>query len=444
MNLDYESDPRIVIRLQAGIDLVNQEAFWLFEALDKQIGVRPLDPSVGILPPKNESLNVGEGYVGYSIKAEKYALHLAEIEALAEIIFDENEPIITPKIINTIDDTRPEAILIFDSELMKQGQLGVRINKFDNGSGANSVNIYQKISDQYILISESITDDFYVLPIKVKGEYNFSLLINDNVGNTNDLRGVKDYKVNFNFNLSCTNNCSGNGICVNNVCKCNPSFTYIDCSIKSVDILNSTELSLNYSSNLTEGKSFSLTFKTSRPLNQTFSFKSIVNGFPNQTYFVKNLQNFSSIVILNSIETYEVFLPSYFSGSILLQAMTYINYYGNDLVKNQLFEIKIKPVANTPTFKALNKYCLNSLNKTVSINFEISTPDNDGSEQLGIELMNYTKIYSINLNTKFNNGTIVLFDYDLAFNASIKVTSTEILNNEKAVQLVPIKCGVCI
>ncbi len=149
MSFAYSRDDSLLIRFQAGVEIVTHEAFWIFEAIDKQTGDRPKDPSKGLLPPKNETLVVGEGFATFSIKANENAFHLAEIEAEAEIIFDENEPILTQKIINTIDDSEPMVDMIVDFNMMSNGQFGVKLNKFDNGSGVNSVSIFQNTNNNW-------------------------------------------------------------------------------------------------------------------------------------------------------------------------------------------------------------------------------------------------------------------------------------------------------
>ena len=60
----------------------------------------PDDPLVGFLPPNNGTS--GQGYVKFTVQtAEKIRL-LAQIDANASIVFDQNEPILTPPIFNTV------------------------------------------------------------------------------------------------------------------------------------------------------------------------------------------------------------------------------------------------------------------------------------------------------------------------------------------------------
>ena len=63
-------------------------------------GEPPVDPSVGFLPPNNGT--DGQGYVTFTIRPKQQVSSLSRIDARATIIFDQNEPIDTPPIFNTV------------------------------------------------------------------------------------------------------------------------------------------------------------------------------------------------------------------------------------------------------------------------------------------------------------------------------------------------------
>ena len=64
-------------------------------------GEPPVDPTVGFLPPNNGT--TGQGFVEFSIRAVDDVESFSRIDATATIIFDENEPISTPPIFNTVN-----------------------------------------------------------------------------------------------------------------------------------------------------------------------------------------------------------------------------------------------------------------------------------------------------------------------------------------------------
>ena len=59
-----------------------------------------MDPTVGFLPPNNGTS--GQGFVTFSVRADNEVRSLSQIDAEATIIFDQNDPIDTPPIFNTV------------------------------------------------------------------------------------------------------------------------------------------------------------------------------------------------------------------------------------------------------------------------------------------------------------------------------------------------------
>lgn len=82
------------LQVVAGIDIVNNRAFWRFSTIDPETGNLTTDPFNGFLPP-NDSTGIGEGYVTYEIRIDESAGAGSEILNQADIIFDQNEVIPT-------------------------------------------------------------------------------------------------------------------------------------------------------------------------------------------------------------------------------------------------------------------------------------------------------------------------------------------------------------
>ena len=66
------------------------------------LGLVPANPRLGFLPPNPENGTDGQGFITYSIKPLKNAPSRSVIDAKASIIFDQNKPIDTPPIFNTV------------------------------------------------------------------------------------------------------------------------------------------------------------------------------------------------------------------------------------------------------------------------------------------------------------------------------------------------------
>lgn len=78
--------------------------FFYFQFLDNAIyfdlGLAPSDPRKGFLPPNNETS--GQGYVTFSVKPKTDVKTMTRIDIKGSIYFDQNEPIDTPLIFNTV------------------------------------------------------------------------------------------------------------------------------------------------------------------------------------------------------------------------------------------------------------------------------------------------------------------------------------------------------
>ena len=72
----------------------------IYNSYDYSIGEVPDDPSIGFLPPNNGTS--GQGFVTFRIQMNDQVPSLSRIDANASIIFDQNEPILTPPIFNTV------------------------------------------------------------------------------------------------------------------------------------------------------------------------------------------------------------------------------------------------------------------------------------------------------------------------------------------------------
>ena len=78
----------------------------------------------------------------FQIKAKQTASTGARIDAVAKIIFDQNEPIDTPPIFNTIDIDLP-SVNVSVNEIFADGPV-IELKKFDNSSGVRHVDLYRK------------------------------------------------------------------------------------------------------------------------------------------------------------------------------------------------------------------------------------------------------------------------------------------------------------
>jgi hypothetical protein len=145
--LDYRNTLGIFLDVHAGIDVTTGEAFWELKSIDPATGEVPSNPLIGFLPP-NVDGSEGQGYVSYSIRPKNALQTGAEIVAQATIYFDQNEPIDTPTIFNTIDAGTPSSAITALPATSYSG-VSVQWSGEDDlgGSGIGTYNIYVSQDD---------------------------------------------------------------------------------------------------------------------------------------------------------------------------------------------------------------------------------------------------------------------------------------------------------
>ncbi|HEU4906714.1 MAG TPA: hypothetical protein VFT19_11460 [Solirubrobacterales bacterium] len=85
-------------------------ATWHFKTVDPVTQTFPEDPFAGFLPANNPP-PLGEGAVTFSVAQKRNLKTGAKIRNVARIVFDKNEAIDTPIFTNTIDRSKPRALL---------------------------------------------------------------------------------------------------------------------------------------------------------------------------------------------------------------------------------------------------------------------------------------------------------------------------------------------
>jgi subtilisin family serine protease len=96
----FQVDVSVFVDVETGI--VN----WVFQTIDPLTGEPPTDPLVGFLPP-NDQEHIGEGFAIYTVNPKRNAPTGTRIDALATIVFDDQESLDTPAIFNTLDNSTP-------------------------------------------------------------------------------------------------------------------------------------------------------------------------------------------------------------------------------------------------------------------------------------------------------------------------------------------------
>lgn len=202
--LDLTEDMGIYVDIVAGLDVVNNEAFWILQSIDPATGLAPISVDMGFLPV-NDSTHCGEGFVSFTIKPnERQCVTGDTITAQASIVFDINEAIATNKWVNTVDAVSPSTQLV-GSEVEPYELLFQFTGTDDfNGCGIKRFKLY--VSDNYgayQLYDTYLPGDEGTFTSEPNHCYRFFCLGEDNVGNVEAMKEEAEYEYG-NFDLLVT------------------------------------------------------------------------------------------------------------------------------------------------------------------------------------------------------------------------------------------------
>jgi RHS repeat-associated protein len=96
----------VFVDVAARLDLMTGLVTWTFTSVDPVTLDLPTDPLAGFLPPDHTSPE-GEGFVSYRVRPKASLGTGTLIDAKATVVFDENAPIDTRQVFNTIDSGPP-------------------------------------------------------------------------------------------------------------------------------------------------------------------------------------------------------------------------------------------------------------------------------------------------------------------------------------------------
>lgn len=199
--LDLTASMGIYVDVVAGVDVVSNEVFWIFQSIDPETGLAPQGAEQGFLPVNDEN-HSGEGYVTFTIKPKTPACSTGDdITASASIVFDVNEAIGTNVWINTIDAVPPTTQVT--GEELAPNELLLQFSGQDDEEGCGIKQYKLYVSDNYAayqLYDTYPAGSDATFTTEYNHCYRFISLGEDNVGNVEEMKEEHDYEYG-NYNL---------------------------------------------------------------------------------------------------------------------------------------------------------------------------------------------------------------------------------------------------
>jgi hypothetical protein len=185
VSLAPEFDATLLIT--AALETETGRATWHFVTLDNNTGDLPEDGTIGFLPP-NQTQPEGEGSVGFVVDAFPGLSTGTVVANQAEIVFDVNEPIVTPVWINTVDVDAPVSSVqpITGTE---EGPVTIEVEGSDLGSGIQTYALYVAEANGPFELYEISREPTFEFEGEEGVLYGFYSIVTDFVQNT---EGPKD------------------------------------------------------------------------------------------------------------------------------------------------------------------------------------------------------------------------------------------------------------
>ena len=191
--LNLISTQGIYVDVTAGIDVVQNRAFWIFETIDPATGLPPTDPLMGFLPVKDstvvstDSLGIpGDGFVNFTIKPRQTSATGDTTLATAVIVFDTNEEIPTNNEVHTIDARAPISNVGALPPISNSTSISLAVDMNDDpgGCGVKDYDLYVSADNgNYTLYLSDQTSPIIQFTGANGVQYKFYTLARDNVGN---------------------------------------------------------------------------------------------------------------------------------------------------------------------------------------------------------------------------------------------------------------------
>ncbi|XP_033106419.1 uncharacterized protein LOC117108507 [Anneissia japonica] len=377
------------VKVDALLDYRRGEILWDIRAIDPETNQIPTDPRKGFLPPNPENGTDGQGYVTFSVKPRFNTIDLSVIDAKASIIFDQNDPIDTPPIFNTIDSGKPEVNITVDDNLITSGILVIHIESGDGGSGVSFVDIFTDTENGREILVEGTTDTTVTLNVPVGVTYNIIAIPRDNVGNSPTYRELQEQNKILSVDfpvviVSCTavNNCSGYGTCTGqNLCSCEANRYGAACD-SVVTPVEPPVVGVQSAVGEEDSKiSLAVTVEPSMS-NFTTETTLIIKGAPHGAMFSHGLKRGEEWHIqLEHLPELIFIPPPNLEGYInLILLATTKSDHGNAVRRVDL-PVYVAAVADIPALMVSSE-CFHKDQRTLIVTISASSTDTDGSENI--------------------------------------------------------------
>jgi hypothetical protein len=196
---DVSLNDQLAVRTYVKLNTTTGILKIVFRTIDKATGVTTEDPLAGFLPP-NVQAPEGDGFVSFSINLKEGLSDRTVISNRASIVFDNNEPILTDKWVNTIDKNLPSSRVIVARSASDTTAM-IKVQGSDMASGVDHYRLYASENGKPYQFAGKMKDSTLFLG-KTDSSYAFYVVAVDAVGNRESKNSSSEASIKLNRKAS--------------------------------------------------------------------------------------------------------------------------------------------------------------------------------------------------------------------------------------------------
>ncbi|MCX6270604.1 MAG: T9SS type A sorting domain-containing protein [Bacteroidetes bacterium] len=185
----------VFVDVTAGLDIINNKAFWIFQAIDTATLLPTTVAEAGFLPVNDSINHRGEGFVNFTIKPIGSAVTGDTLIKQASIVFDINEAMTTNTWKNTIDALPPVSMVnpLPSTSLTATIPIGLSGADDTGGCGIQKYALYYSQNNgPFHLYKEFETGSNATFTGETGSYYRFFSIASDHVGNTEAMKTLAE------------------------------------------------------------------------------------------------------------------------------------------------------------------------------------------------------------------------------------------------------------
>lgn len=203
--IDMRPEIYAIAQVEGSYDEQTGVANWHISSLDPMT-MEPTENLLdGILPVNTDGLGIGE--VSFDISLKPGLSHGTEINNQASIIFDNNDPIVTPVWTNVMDCVKPES-LVSDVVLADNGMAEVSVSATDELSGPWRYDVYVQYGQgsAWFKAAENVDIDKAATVSVYQGiDHGFCTIVTDAAGNVEQKTMAREFSLSVPYILGDVN-----------------------------------------------------------------------------------------------------------------------------------------------------------------------------------------------------------------------------------------------